>query len=540
MELNGCTSFGLLLSLVGMRGADLPDGERSATLGSLVEMCRTVHEVYATTISTWQVPGDEREAALAPYPAYLRFLRLGERFAQGHLPDSMVSTALVVGACVTSMQVPLEMLFEGRGERLSGRLQVKPAHRPDERFLELVRAVDAGRLDFSWIARDVDPRWLQGRNPDPYGAPDYKQAYHEVLIRVYHQYGWGLSQKGYPVLPWDGHLEYRTLDTVVGAGSFDEQHLGEAEVNELATATATRSNRHQAIRSSEQQSVRRPGGEGALTIQSTAEPALFAHMESAPGLHVVARPVEGVIQAYDVAAEQADGLRKAARGGVLTAVRRMYYEEDGPFTLLGPLRSVDDFQALVEACIADARIQPSIISSTSVSCLFSQEWAEEWITPLRHVTHPVLLYDLPLTVFLPLEQKNELRFTSLGFEKKRKEDRHVDPVRGVAVERTQAYMKMDRWTAFLGSEVLMSNFAARLDDLASTVPDESLLRSPLARAMFHLAHEEPEFHFRGGELIAPAQIREPAIDPAEYARWDALARRLLAHQIDWREEQGSR
>jgi|GEM_PF-4535572 len=536
MELNSCNSFGLLLSLIGAGQGKLSPDERSELLSNLVQTCRTVHEVYATTISTWQVPRDRREGALSPYPGYVYFLRLGERFAQGHAPESMVSTALVVGACVASMQVPLELLLEEQGGQLSGGLQVAAAHRPNERFSELARGLDDEGFDFSWTTRDVDPRWLKERDPDPYGSPDYKQAYHEVLIRAYHQYGWWLSQRGYPVLPWDGHLKYRTLDSTVGAGSFDEQHLGGAEVETLAAETAARSDRHQAVRSGEQQSLRRPGGKGALRILSGTDPVLFAHTESAPGLHVIARPVESVIQSYGVADEHADVLRSVAYGGVLTAVRKMYYEEEGPLTVLGLLRSVDDFQTLIEGCIADSRIPPSFVSSTSVSCLFSQGWADEWITPLRHITHPVLLYDLPPTVFLDLEEKNELRFTSVMFEKERGEDQHLDPVRGVAVERTRAYMKMDRWTAFLGSEVLMSNFAARLSDLSGAVPGESILQSPLGRAMFHLAHEEPEFHFRGGEFIPPVQIREPVLDQATFDRWDALARRLVAHQASWQEE----
>lgn len=533
MELNGCNAFGLLLSVVGVGAIDLPEDERVRLLVTLVESCRNVHEVYATAISTWAMPPEQQRTALASYPDYVGYLTLGEQIAQGRTPGSMVATALVVGACVSSMQVPVDQVRDG--QLLSAGFEVPDRHRPDARLLELVRAIGEGCFDFSWIEQKVDERWCRGSDPDPYGSPGFKQAYHETVIRIYHQFGWRLSRLGYPVLPWDGHLQLQTVDTVLVPGDFSEQHLSAAAVDELAAATAERSNAHHAVRSSERQSLHRPSYGERVTIRPPTMLEEFTHSNPAPGLHLIARPVESVVAAYGLTEDQAGVLRGAAMDGILTAARKMLFRPEGVLTFLGPLRSSADLRAMVEACIADRGIPPSIVSSTSVSCLFHQEWAREWVVPLRLATHAVLLYDLPPSLFLALEEASSLRFAPISFEKAHSDDRHVDPLQGVAVECTGAVERMDRWTAFLGSSVLMTNFAARLADLGGVIADRLILRSPLGSAMYRLAHEEPELAFSGLERSgSPPQIREPAVGPAAVAEWHLLRRRFAAHQLAWK------
>jgi hypothetical protein len=532
VELNGCNSFGVLLSMVGAGLLEVPLAQARDLLGQLVEACRTVHEVYATTISVWSRPEVDRAGSLASYPSYRTFLKQGEELAAGYSPDSMVAVALVVGACVASMQIPLDLVLDSKGQGLGDEFK---DHRPNDRLRELLAAVRADSFDFSWARTEVDGRWLEGRDPDPFGSPAYKQAYHETLIRIYHQYAWWLSRRGHPVLSWDAHLRYRDPLAFVPAGKFEDQHLAPAELEALAEATARRSNSRHGVRSSERQSLRRPRYGGPVRILPLEEIAVFAHFLDAPGLHLLARPVDALVSAYALSPGQESVLRRHSLDGVITALWTV--AEDGgtePVTLLAPLRRAENLVAVLRGCVADPRIPPSIVSTTSFSCLFSRRWLEEWVVPLRLVTHATLLYDLPPSVFLEVEVGSELRFTPVSFERPGQEDSDVDPLQGIAIERAGSVGLMDRWTAFLGSEVLMSNLVARLGDLEVATPDRSVFSGPIGTAMLHLAEEEPEFHFRGPGPCASASIREPAANPARFALWVQLARRFAAHQVTWK------
>jgi hypothetical protein len=443
------------------------------------------------------------------------------------------------------MQAPLHLLLGTTEDWLTEPLEAAPAHCPSCRFAAVLEIAKSAALEFDWIEREVDPAWLVRTAPDPYGSPEYKRAYHLALIRAYHQYAWALGLRGIPVLPWDEHLRYGTVpvhSAAVGAGRFDRQHLSPAEAQALEAATAAASNVHNAIRSSERQSLRRATFGKAAAVVSFADvlahpqPGLdlgtFLRPEATNiGVHLVARPVEAVIASYSMSDEHAAMARAAATDGVLTAVRAAGDLNGDWLTILAAMGSKEDLVALVMAFLADPGVPAGIVSSIARSCLFSRAWGNEWLTGLRYVSMPLLLEDLPPSLFLAAEcDPDGFRFATFRFDDTKPGVPGFDPLRAVLIDRNRAAGTIERFLAFMGSGVLIDNFAMRLGDLLGAKPDAGLAGSPAVHAMRHLATEEPEFHFRGYEHIAPTELAEPEVELAEFDRWHELSQRLLARQ----------
>jgi hypothetical protein len=549
MELNACTSFGILLSVVGTKGVDFPEPHRVEVLGTLVDLCRTTHEVYATTVSVWQMPADERPNALRDYPSYERFLRIGELLGGAYPPESMVAHALVVSACLVAMQVPLGLALAGRRNWGSTALDLSPSYRPDARLRELLTYRD---LDFSWIEHQVDQQWRAGYSADPYGDFEFKRVQIMVLIRAYHQYAWALGRGDIPVLPWDGHLHYVSAPVYssVEAGRFESQHPTNTDLVALRTATEAASDVHHIIRSSERQSLRRatfgrpvyfnllrrtpPSSATNWTIQH------FVNHDGPSCFHVMVRPVEALISSYVVPDERAAALQAAANDGIVTAVRRVVRREGQVATFLGLMTSSDDLALLLTAATLNDGFPPSAVSSISTSCLFSRQWRDEWLTALRLATEPVLLADLPPSIFLKGERDPDgFDFAGVSVEE-RAASPGMDPIRGVAIGRHRAEGTIERYVVFMGGDVLINNFELRLADLPGATPNrESIAKSPATLVMLHLGRDEPEFHFRGLSYFAPSALEEPAMQPGEVDRWTGLARDLRSHQLQWIEHERS-
>ena len=248
------------------------------------------------------------------------------------------------------MQVPLHLLLGGREDWFPRPLDTQPSHCPDERLSAVLSSVEGKEFDWSWITRDVDPRWLTASPPDPYGSRDHKRDYHTILIRAYHQYAWALSRRDIPVLAWDTHLRYRTIPIFsrLDPGVFPEQHLSPPEVEALEGATAALSNKLQIILSSEGQSLHRAAFQTTLRVEPLMEivsPAPselnlrdFVHTSPA-GLHLIVRPTEAVIASHATSQEQVDLLRAATLDGVVTAVRAVIDSSNGVQTVLGLMTS---------------------------------------------------------------------------------------------------------------------------------------------------------------------------------------------------------
>lgn len=107
MELNAASAFGILMALVGAGAFDLRDEDTASVLSGLVRLSRTTHEVYATTLSIGVLPAAEQFAAMEQYHQYKRYLGMGRVLTCGFDQNTLVGTALAVGACVACMQVPL-------------------------------------------------------------------------------------------------------------------------------------------------------------------------------------------------------------------------------------------------------------------------------------------------------------------------------------------------------------------------------------------------------------------------------------------------
>jgi hypothetical protein len=541
-ELNGCNSFGLLLSEVGQRSNRNEPGKLQLLEG-LIDLCRTTHEVYATSLSVWQVPLENRAEALTEYPDYHNYLRMGEIFSGGYPPESMVARALVVAACVIAMQVPLGLAINNRKKWDAVPVDIGAKYRPDERLAQLL---DCLPKDLSWVTRDVDARWHRASKLDPYGSGSFKRAYHRVLIQAYHQMGWALKAGGIPVLPWDAHLRYRLLEDLLGdtqTGSFTHEHLAADEVSRLGAATDTASNAFHGIRSSERQSVRRTTYGGTLIVAPVVEIESvedflsyihsYIHPKPTPNFHIVARPVESLISAYDVSDEHATTLRSMAIGGVLTALRTVVSDGGRWVTFLAVMPGSAYLQLLLTMPVADDTCPPTLVSTIAASCLFSSAWRDEWVTALRVATCPVLLFDWSPSLYLAaFRDPDGIDLAIINVQPGEISD--ADVLHALLMGRRRAPEAIERYVAFIGSEVMIRNLALRLCAVTDASMDNSVLSLETTSAILRLASEEPEFNFSGHEYFEPANISEPIVRPGELARWRYLHKTLQIRRTRWR------
>jgi hypothetical protein len=147
MELNGCTSYGLLLSYIGVGAAPLRGGERIAALNRYVKACRSTHETYATSLSLSARSPRARLAALEPYTGYLQYLDRGETLANGFPLESVVGQAFVVAGCVAAMQLPLPAVLRRDPHWYLDAPSDEPALTPDHRLDVIARAIARGDID---------------------------------------------------------------------------------------------------------------------------------------------------------------------------------------------------------------------------------------------------------------------------------------------------------------------------------------------------------------------------------------------------------
>lgn len=542
MELNRASAFGGLIAVVGAGTYDLPDEERSRLLASLIRLARTTHEVYATTLSVGAFPAAQRFAAMEQFRQYKRYLAIGRALTCGYDQNTLAGTALVVGACVACMQVPLNAAITHDDAWYRKPLAVRAEHTPDYRLDRVQRLLRDREIDFRWINSTVDPRWRTDTPTDRYGCPDFKAAYHDLLIRIYHQYGWALARRGMPVIRWDSHLRYAREG--LGAdevGVFTSPTIAPAELAALGAATAAASRKSAPIESAELQSLRRPMYGQSVEVflldgLDAREPGrdalnLFDHPRPYPGFHFVVRPVESVIAAYAVTMEQAEALRAAATDGVMTALRIAKPADDGRIrTILGVMRSSQELDHLIDACIRDPGLTPNFVSTITLTSLMSAGWREEWMTGIRHVVNPVMISDSSSRLLATLaDDPDGFSYQSLRVGGDRSGS---DPIDVLAVERNRAEQTVERYNIIFGSGVLISNLEMRLAELRGATPSEEVVRSPVGNAIAHLEFAEPEFGLSIETLgFTASQPSEPSVSPEQWQRWLSLQRRLRDHQL---------
>lgn len=542
VELNGASAFGILMALVGRGALDLPDEDSAKLLAGLVRLSRTTHEVYATTLSVGALPAAQRFAAMEQYQQYKRYLAIGRALTCGYDQRTLVGGALVVGACIACMQVPLNTAITHDRDWYRKPLAVRAEHSPDYRLDKVQRMLRSGELNFGWIKDVVDRRWLTEDTRDPDGSPEYKAAYHDLLIRIYHQYGWVLTRHDMPVIRWDSHLLYgrNGLDGEDQIGWFASPTIAGDELAALSTATAAESRKAAPIASSEFQSLQRATYGQPVIVMSldgldTRQPGrdalnLFDHPSPYSGFHLIARPVEAVLAAYQASDEQAEGLRVAATDGVLTALRIARQTEDGAVvTLLGVMTSSETLDRLIDACLRDPGLTPSFVSTITLTSLMSAGWREEWLTGIRHVAHPVMVSDSSIRLFAALEADPD------GFSYQRitvgGRRHYSDPIDVLAIERSRAEHTVERYNLVFGGGVLISNLEMRLGELPGASASDKVLRSPAGHAIAHLELAEPEFGLSIQTLgFTPSLPSEPTVSPEQWERWLSLQRRLHDHQ----------
>lgn len=541
MELNAASAFGILMALVGAGAFDIRDEDAASVLSGLVRLSRTTHEVYATTLSIGILPAAEQFAAMEQYHQYKRYLAIGRALTCGYDQNTLVGTALVVGACVSCMQVPLYSAIAHDDDWYTKPLTVRAEHSPDYRLDRVQRMLRHGDLDFGWIRTTVEPRWMREKTVDRYGSAEYKAAYHGLLIRIYHQYGWALSRLGMPVIRWDSHLQYRGSLDRDEVGVFASPAIDLDDLVTLTAATAAKSRKTAVIATSELQSLQRAtygqpvvwlSLEGLDTREiGTDGLNLFEQPSPHPGFHIAVRPVEAVVSAHGLSGEDADALRAGATDGVLTALRTVTRTADGAVvTILGIMKSNLALDHLVGACMRDPALTPVFVSTLSLTSLFSAGWREEWLTGIRHVTHPVMVSDSSTRLFAALQADPD----GFSFQQLRVlgGTHRGDDVDVIAVERNGAEHTVERYNVVFGGGVLISNLAMRLAELPGAHASADVIRSPIRSAVAHLALAEPQFGYSIATLgFTPSLPSEPTVPPEEWQRWLSLQRRLRDHQV---------
>ena len=152
--------------------------------------------------------------------------------------------------------------------------------------------------------------------------------------------------------------------------------------------------------------------------------------------------------------------------------------------------------------------------------------------PPRHPT--LLLADLPPSLFLKGERDPDgFKFVSLHVEDASQELSEFDPMRAILIERNKAIATIECHIAFMGSPVLIDNFAARLGELPGAEAEVALGDSAAALAIGHLVTEEPQFHFQGHKYMSSGTLEEPEVGAAEFERWLRLQRELHDHMLAW-------
>lgn len=542
VELNRASAFGGLIALVGRRVLDIPDEDTANVLAGLIRLSRATHEVYATTLSVGVLPAAAQFAAMEQYQQYKRYLAIGRALTCGYDQNTLVGTALVVGACIACMQVPLKAAITHDDDWYKKPLAVRAEHTPDYRLDRVLRMLRSREMDFDWIRTAIDRRWMTERTTDPYGSPEFKTAYHDLLIRIYHQYGWALARHGMPVIRWDSHLRYMReglhADEI---GVFASPTIAADELAALSAATAAESRKTAPIASSELQSLQRATyGQPVVVLLldglDSREPGrdalnLFDHPSPYPGFHLVVRPVEAVLAAYDISDDQAEALRAAATDGVLTALRIARQTDDGTVvTLLGVMRTSEALDHLIGACVRDPGLTPSFVSTITLTSLMSAGWREEWLTGIRHVAHPVMVSDASTRLLAALEADPD------GFSYQRirvgGRRRDSDAIDVLAIERNRAEHTVERYNVVFGGCVLISNLEMRLAELPGASMSEEVLRSSVGTAVAHLEIAEPEFGLSITALgFTPSLPSEPTVSPDQWQRWLSLQRHLHDHQV---------
>jgi hypothetical protein len=404
--LNDCTAFGVELAATGVvarfRHDDRP-------VRRLVDMCRTVHESYATFTSLW-LAGAGDLALLGGREDYLAWYRDAADLVP--LPPAGRRTQLALDeaarACMQAGVLPdlLTTILS------SARPDVPRQARPDVRFTWLHELADQPFWDRVWAhcAEEVDPAaWevLIAADTDTAAlaltyTEDLAPACAAIGEIVYAEFAELLGRRGAPTLAYDEH------QGLAAQAITEVERLVPEAAGLLRAATE---NDTQTLESFEVWSRER------LVVRDQARPATLHRLEDRPAVQLVSafrdhRHVFCIARpAYRLRAQFAFDEQDDARLAALHDEPVVAVVSTGTDRVDLVLLSRPEFLGAVR----DA--QPggvSVLVNVTLSCLGDVPWRDRWASVLAR-TGVTALFDLvPLSQFeLWREDGSSLRY-SLG------------------------------------------------------------------------------------------------------------------------------
>ncbi|MEV4080425.1 hypothetical protein ACGFJC_53200 [Nonomuraea fuscirosea] len=397
--LNDCTSFGTSLAAYAVLGLDDPD--RRLALTRLVDMCRTVHEAFATYQSIWLVGGGDL-ALLKGYPSYIDWYRDASDLVG--LPDHFRSKEMMIEAAVRAcMQSRAVDHLLRRGLTVDVAETVPPLDRPNVRFDLLHRHADAAFWSAAW-SRCCDavgdtPAWrsLRAGEDDPslrkstYSS-EYQATWMTIAHLLHEEVTTLLGRHGAEVLSYDGHRDF-TAELIAAVEQVAPRARGRLIASE-DSATAQDESFEMWRRE-------------RLVVTSHPRPAVLHQLAGLPrDRHIVlvsvrgrdahvfatARPAFRLLQQFEFSAPDRAYLQNLGCATVVTA--RSAASDDEPVDLT-VLEDPGQLKAIVSAWNGS----PRVFVNVALSSLGDIAWRDRWSGALRRTQLTGLLDLSPFAQF---------------------------------------------------------------------------------------------------------------------------------------------
>jgi hypothetical protein len=398
LGLNYMTAFGLLLRSMGAESlSPRASPGMDERLEAMVNLCRTTHEVFATTSGVWRSTTDF-DSALAHYPAYRQYFDAGRSLVGSLREGSFAAHTAVECACWAAMQAPVGDLLRKHGVAKMTAELVPENLRPDVRLnILLASDLDPGMLDVALPPAWRDELMFDG-NLD---VPDLHVTFVVVASAYYNAFGELLAEAGMPTFAFDGHKSDPALRDWLEAHppSIAEPIFyrpNTSGVDRFWTVTMSDAERvvlsdGRALVAEHFSDLPDVGDERTLGRDSFAVGG-----EQGSSVLVVVRPLQTLLKQYRIDADDTALLQAAATDGIVTAVRVEAEHSSGEIvTVLGILNSRAQLDAL-----AAMPTDHGVLASIGDTCNWFSTWANYWTPALKSTAYAVRLADFPRRLWL--------------------------------------------------------------------------------------------------------------------------------------------
>jgi hypothetical protein len=395
--LNCTTTYGMVILAFG--SIQLSSNLRRAAqarscLASLVDRCRTTHEIVATTWGVWATNA-EPDVLLNPYPGYDDYYAQARAIAPGwreRSPAKALAVYQLARACMQSqlLEQLIRIGFDG--------FALEPMNEqdyPDARLKLLGEAISVAK--WADLEAEASSRFVPRGLAYIFSPLDNSQrAYsHEPFFEfqewLYLKFADMLRSQGATVLDWNvrahqtaaltemleaegERVSWRILtnenDPRAGARELIYMHMGERLMV-----------RDEHISADVKDTPR-------LAPQVSAPPLAD---DQPPAHHVVVvRPLSRLLEQYDMSPQARECLAAKATEGLSVVLRTSRVESDGRQVMeLWPISTPQDLTRIMSTF--EAWYEP--VSSVSLMALETRAWSERWLPVLRAAGRLTVLID---------------------------------------------------------------------------------------------------------------------------------------------------